>query len=233
MISVDNKEYSNILESIRSEDSAGMGVLIGYRFQDRTYVYSWCSSPKQDIKSKQISSLLTMSLPIEGAVFADWILQHCKELSRLLPSGIQVLGLYSFGEEDLKFDNPSSVPSSVLKLLTDLASELPLEDTLSLFHYNLLDNNCQSGTLDLKVTKNQRKVFQAQEIRPTNLAKLEEIRGLYKLELELGAQGTLQQVIQNLVTEWHLVLENSLVLIDNQIAKEEFLLCNCKQVMEK
>lgn len=63
--------------------------------------------------------------------------------------------------------------------------------------------------------------------------KLEEIRGLYKLDLELGAEGTPQQLIQNLITEWHLLLENSVVLVDKQIAKEDVLLCNCKQVMEK
>ena len=154
MISVDNKEFTNILESIRSKDSADMGALIGYKFQDRSYIYSWCSSPTQDIKSKQISSLLTMPLSVEGAVYSDWILQHCKELSRLLPSGIQVLGLYSFGEEDLKLDNPSLISSSVLKLFSDLSCELPLDDTLCLFHYNMLDNRYQSGILDLKVIEN-------------------------------------------------------------------------------
>lgn len=144
-----------------------------------------------------------------------------------------MLGLYTSGEEDLKLDNPSSIPSSLFKLYSDLASELPLDDTLCLFHYNLLDTHCQSGTLDLKVIKKQRKIFQAQEIRQINLVKLEEIRGIYNIELEFAAQGTLQQVIQNLITEWHLVLENSLVLIDKQIAKEDFLICQCKQVMEK
>jgi hypothetical protein len=151
MISVDSKEFPNILFNLKSKDSADMGVLIGYKYQDRTYIYSWCPTPKQEVKSKQISTLLTMPIFIQDATYADWVLQHTKEVFRLLPSGIQVLGLYSVAEEDLKLDNFALISASVLKLFTDLTSELPLDDSLCLFHFNLLDNRYQTGILDMKV----------------------------------------------------------------------------------
>lgn len=71
MISIDNKEFTNILETIKSNDSANVGVFIGYRFQDRTYIYSCCACPKQAIESKQISSLLLKPISIQGAVYSD------------------------------------------------------------------------------------------------------------------------------------------------------------------
>lgn len=154
MISSDVKDFPIILETLKSKQSADTGVLIGYKYQERFYIYSWCPTPKQSEQSNQLSTLLNTNLSIPEATYSDWVLQHCKELSRFLPAGLQILGLYSVAEEDLKLDNFGLISPLVLKLYSDLVAELCLDDILCVFHYNLLDNRYQTGALDLKVRKN-------------------------------------------------------------------------------
>lgn len=153
MISADSKDFQNTMDSLKSKESADTGILIGYKYQDRYYIYSWCPTPKQSEQSKQLSTLLNTKLSTPDATYLDWVLQHCKELFRFLPSGIQVLGVYSSAEEDLKLDNFTLISPQVIKLYSDLITELALDDAICVFHLNLLDKRFQTGVLDLKVRK--------------------------------------------------------------------------------
>lgn len=62
------------------------------------------------------------------------------------------------------------------------------------------------------------------------MVKLEEIRGIYRIDLELGSDGNGQELIQKLIAEWNLVLENSIFVIDKQIPKDDSVLSALKSV---
>jgi len=68
-------------------------------------------------------------------------------------------------------------------------------------------------------------------MRLINLVKLEEVKGIYRVNLELGADGNGQELIQKLISEWNLVLESSIYVINKQIPKDDSLLSSLKPVV--
>jgi hypothetical protein len=84
-------------------------------------------------------------------VFSDWILQFSKEISRLLPSGLQLLGLFSVADEDLHLENFNLLPSSLVKLYSDFLAEVSHDESLLALHCNLANSKLSYGTVELKV----------------------------------------------------------------------------------
>lgn len=143
--------FANFIDGLKSKDHAETGLLIGYKYQDRSYIYHTIKTPPSEASHKQISTLVTMPLSIENSNHSDWILQHSKEISRFLPGGLIILGLYSVAEEDLRIENFASVPSQIVKLYADFCNEIIQDDILLAFHYNLLEGKYIVGNLDIKV----------------------------------------------------------------------------------
>lgn len=62
------------------------------------------------------------------------------------------------------------------------------------------------------------------------MSKLEEVRCMYRLNLEVGCDGTAQNLLQNLLRDWSLMLDLSVFVIDKQFVKEDIVLSSLKTV---
>ena len=54
---------------------------------------------------------------------------------------------------------------------------------------------------------------------------------MYKLNLEIGKEGTPQSIVQSLLKEWNLILESSVFIFDGQICKEDITITSLKPVL--
>jgi Odorant response abnormal 4-like len=151
MITADSKDFNALINSLKSSESAETGLMVGYKYQDKYYIYFTSKTPASEVSNKSLSTLLSTSLSIPGATYSDWAVQHAKEVARFLPGGLGILGTYSVSEEDLRLENFAYMPNAVLKLYSDITNEITLEDTLLVLHYNLLENKYCTGVVDIKV----------------------------------------------------------------------------------
>ena len=199
MISIDPKDFTIFMDSIKSKQTAETGLFIGYKYQDRYYVYLISKTPAAEASHKQVSALLGLNLPTPDAVYSDWVLQHATEVSRFLPGGLRILGLYSVAEEALRLENFASIPSSIIKVCSDLTQEITKETNLLFLHYNILEQKYCAGNLDIEVRGSQNKSFAIGEVKTTALPKLEEVRCLYRMEIEVRCEGTTQSLMQEIL----------------------------------
>lgn len=71
MISAETKDFGNFIDSLKSKENAETGLLIGYKYQEKFYIYLYVKTPVSEVTHKQVSALLTMNLSIPGAVYSD------------------------------------------------------------------------------------------------------------------------------------------------------------------
>uniref|UniRef100_A0A6B0VBJ4 Putative olfactory receptor 4-like protein n=1 Tax=Ixodes ricinus TaxID=34613 RepID=A0A6B0VBJ4_IXORI len=83
----------------RKATDVTVGVIIGQSTQQRDIVVHVASTPKKDDEeSQEEGDVKSKAAP--GDVEEGWICQHAKQVTRMLPGGIDVLGLFAVGPPD-------------------------------------------------------------------------------------------------------------------------------------
>lgn len=221
MLNIEGKDFNFFIDSLRNKKEAETGLIIGYKYNEKYYVYLISKTPQSEAKHKLVSVLLGLNLPTPDSVYSDWLLQHAVEVSRFLPGGVKILGIYSAAEEFLRLENFTAIPSCILKVCSDLSQEVTKDSNLLFFHYNAIESKYITGNLDIEVKRMQNKIFFPLEVKTMQMAKLEEIRSFYKMELEVSFEGTLQGLMQELLKTWNSMLESAVFVIDKVNSKED------------
>ncbi|CAN7944717.1 unnamed protein product [Ixodes hexagonus] len=84
----------------RKASDVTVGVIIGQSTQQRDVVVHIASTPKKDEEESQEEGDVKSKARSSGDIEETWICQHAKQVTRMLPGGIDVLGLFAVGTPD-------------------------------------------------------------------------------------------------------------------------------------
>ncbi|CAG9334770.1 C1orf27_2 [Blepharisma stoltei] len=208
----DSKEFSTFLENLKGKSSAEIGLFIGYTNLEKSYIYMQANAPTIEISShKNISPLLSCPLTVPETTYADWILEYAKQLSRVLPGGLEILGIFLVSEDDISLESFLGFPEGLLNLLVDLNSEVLEKDSLIVFHFAIQSQKTTAKIIDLK-----NKIISSPELKLATVPKLEEVRCFIKTSLEAAEEENSHIIIQQIIREWGNQLKNNVFSIDGQ-----------------
>ncbi|CAG9329927.1 unnamed protein product [Blepharisma stoltei] len=224
MILAETKDFSAFIETLKDKKSAETGLLIGSWISDKPHIYFQSRTPSLEIQpQKGISALLSTPLTPPEALYSDWVLEHSNQLSRLLPGGLDIIGLFMVSDEELNLESFAFLPSGLLSLLNDLSIEVLSRNSVLLMHFNSCSYKYTLKIVDLKV-----KLITAGDLKLVQLPKLEEIRCFLKVNLEAAGEGIPQLLIQDILKEWNVMLHSCIIFIDKQL-KSDQIIGNLKQ----
>lgn len=197
MIIADSKDFTTFTESLKEKTTAELGFFIGNSYLEKTFIYMQSLIPPIEIPSqKSLIPLLSISLPIPETIYTDWIIEHSKQLSRLLPGGLDIIGMYIISEDDFSLENYSAIPESFLSLLIDINTEVLDRDNLIIHHYNNQNQRQITKIIELKS-----KSITSPELKLSSLPKLEEVRSFVKVALEAADENNPQSIIQDILKQ--------------------------------
>ncbi|KAL1441401.1 hypothetical protein MTO96_001044 [Rhipicephalus appendiculatus] len=99
-VAYDDHVQKLISELVQVKNSLTVGVIIGQSTQQRDIVVHIANTPKKDDEESQEEGDVKQSHKSHGAqadIEEAWICQHAKQVTRMLPGGMDVLGLFAVG----------------------------------------------------------------------------------------------------------------------------------------
>lgn len=209
MLIGDTKEFSNLIEKCRQSRHTKTGLLVGNWAESKAVVYIVADTPELNLEYDNLEALLSAPLEVSGSLYTDWVLEHSKQVSRLLPGGLDLLGIWAVSNEELDLDYLQSLPLGVYSTLKEVKFEVQGGNNYVFFYYCREKNKHKAVLIDIK-----NKHMQNLELKLVNLLKLEEVR--CKLHLKGEVQSpTLKEAAQSLVSEWSKIVFQSKVFIEN------------------
>jgi hypothetical protein len=206
-LNIETKDFNSILGK---DTDVKTGVLIGAVVEAKANVYVLANTPTIPTEADHLLAKLNYKLD-EASTYSDWILEHTRQISRLLPGGLAILGLYTFANEDSLLDpkGSSECLRCVQNILHAINGEVVRGDWLLHLHVTPKPKSVVR-VLDLKTDR-----FTVIELKQGPLMKLEEIRCRMNIVLDSGRQeGTLQNAIQKLLNHWSSQLSYTKYMID-------------------
>ena len=206
-LSIETKDFNSILGK---DTEVKTGLLIGAVVEAKASVYVLANTPTIPTEADNLLAKFNYKLD-EASTYSDWILEHARQISRLLPGGLTILGLYTFANEDSLLDpkGSSECLRCVQNILQAVNGEVVRGDWLLHLHITPKPKSVVR-VLDLKTDR-----FSVIELKQGPLMKLEEIRCRMNIVLDSGSQeGTLQNAIQKLLNHWSSQLSYTKYMID-------------------
>ena len=71
MVTFDSKDFTSFIDLLKATSTAETGILTGYRYQEKYYVYIISKTPSCEVSHKQTSALIAMNLSTPGATYLD------------------------------------------------------------------------------------------------------------------------------------------------------------------
>lgn len=99
-VAYDDHVQKLINELVQVKNALTVGVIIGQSTQQRDIVVHIANTPKKDDEESQEEGdvkLSHKSVGGQGDIEEAWICQHAKQVTRMLPGGMDVLGLFAVG----------------------------------------------------------------------------------------------------------------------------------------
>eukprot|EP00092_Neocalanus_flemingeri_P029901 GFUD01032466.1.p1 GENE.GFUD01032466.1~~GFUD01032466.1.p1 ORF type:complete len:432 (+),score=114.88 GFUD01032466.1:37-1332(+) len=97
----------------------GTGLVVGSLVDDRYYGVFLAETP-QDEEGESVEKTVTKTLDV------GWMVEHAKQVIRLLPGGLTVLGFYIFDSEDI-FEKQDGKIRKLISTVGNLDDEVPEE----------------------------------------------------------------------------------------------------------
>lgn len=206
-LSIETKDFNSILGK---DTEVKTGLLIGAVLEAKASVYVLANTPTIPTEADNLLAKLNYKLD-EASTYSDWILEHARQISRLLPGGLTILGLYTFANEDSLLDPKGN--SECLRCVQNILQAINVEVVRGdwLLHLHITPKpKSVARVLDLKTDR-----FSVIELKQGPPIKLEEIRCRMNIVLDSGSQeGTLQNAIQKLLNHWSSQLSYTKYMID-------------------
>lgn len=99
-VAYDDHVQKLICELVQVKNSLTVGMVIGQSTQQRDIVVHIANTPKKDDEEPQKEGdgkQSHKSLGVQADIEESWICQHAKQVTRMLPGGMDVLGLFAVG----------------------------------------------------------------------------------------------------------------------------------------
>ncbi|KAH6948093.1 hypothetical protein HPB50_022818 [Hyalomma asiaticum] len=99
-VAYDDHVQKLINELVQVKNALTVGVIIGQSTQQRDIVVHIANTPKKDDEESQEEGDVKLphkSVGGQGDIEEAWICQHAKQVTRMLPGGMDVLGLFAVG----------------------------------------------------------------------------------------------------------------------------------------
>lgn len=134
---------SSVADALSAKKEVALGLIIGVISEGYACIYHQVYTPPTVVPLPDtLGGILKTALDDSGANYADWLLEHSRQVSKLLPAGLQVLGLFVTEAEPALMELRST--SKLLQPLTQLLAELCAELTLSFALLYLANSKHQS-----------------------------------------------------------------------------------------
>ncbi|XP_071575950.1 protein odr-4 homolog isoform X2 [Temnothorax nylanderi] len=225
------------LAALAKPDGYVIGLILGQSSGQKDYIVHLAKSPPPLSKNVVEETLIGSSAPAEQDVAntyirsvkdipMSWVADHAKHVTRMLPGGMWVLGIFIVGPEDT-LDNTSNVQ----KLKSVLGA---IHKTLSWNNKYLCGNN-QDEKLILSFNSVKQKYicksidiakdsmlkpadwkFQEKATRWYQLEALVDFDKLYLIDADKDPE-TLKKQLQNILTNVVDLIESSLIVIEGEV----------------
>lgn len=222
-LNIETKDLNSILGK---DTEIKTGLLIGAVLESKAYVYVLANTPSIPTEADNLYNKLNYKVD-EASRYSDWIIEHSRQIGRLLPGGLSILGLYSFSNDESLLDGKGSSECvrCIQNVLQTINNEVVRGEWLVHLH---LTPKPKSIVRSFEFKSDRVCVIELKQGTPI---KLEELRCNMSIELDSGNQeGTLQNAIQKLLNHWSSQLNYTKFMIDGLTDPESQLL-NLKPVI--
>lgn len=110
-----------VLEEKLSEISSGTGVVVGSVVDDKYYGVFLAETPADEEEGAEKT--------VKTSLDVGWMVEHAKQVIRLLPGGLTVLGFYIFNSEDI-FEKQDGKIRKLISSVGKIDSDVPDEPIL-------------------------------------------------------------------------------------------------------
>lgn len=185
---------SAVLKRIVEVTNLSIGILICSIGKRNLYIRHAAPTPSSGIaQQSDLISMLQANLQIEGNTYSDWLVEHFKQASRMLPTGLCCGGIYITEVPQALIESKSGSSKVLLALLNDIASTLGISELVLL--------TTHQGKVSCGFKDSVRLV--QTEIKASAMPDLQQIRCL--IPINIGAtseQSSMKETYNRLMKEW-------------------------------
>ncbi|CAG9328012.1 unnamed protein product [Blepharisma stoltei] len=190
-----------IYQLFQNSDENFTGLIIGLIDGENTYGYQLVETPEIKVDySLPIVPLLNSNIESEEGKYKDWILEHARQVSRLLPGGISIIGFFTVSE-DKEFLNTKLVSPAVKEVNNLLAAlrndEYSKSDQLIHLHLQIYSEERICKLIDIKNFKSN-----VMKIEIAELPILRTVRAKVRFYAEKELTENPLNDIKDLITNW-------------------------------
>jgi hypothetical protein len=143
--------------------------------------------------------MMQTSLQVEGATFTDWLLEHCRQVSRMLPTGLSCRGVYITEVPQSLTESKSASSRQLFDILSSVAVILGSSELVLL--------TSSQGKVHCRLKNSAR--FVSVELKAVALPELVTLRCLVPCNIGVARElAPLDEILIKLVKQWASQLEH-------------------------
>ena len=194
------------------QSSAKSGVVVG----TGDCIYHLAYTPPTSVDTNQLL-FDTLSVKLSNtSTYADWVVEHFKQVSKMLVGGLRVLGLFTTGEVDSIYDSKQTAQQKdVLQLLTKINKHIKA-NTLIHLHFSSVQSVCRELNFESLKTTTLHLVLE-------DLVPLQKVAALVPVFIQTQETQVGEQV-HHLISELSKSFMKSFILVDKSQSRAKIYL---------
>jgi len=143
--------------------------------------------------------MIRASLQVEGTTYSDWLIEHCKQVSRMLPTGLSIGGIYITETSPTLIEAKTGKSKVVMDLLNDISAELQVSQLLLMI--------TSQGKAICGVKDSVRLV--TTEFKAISIPELMPLRCLVPINIGVSSEGSsIAETFSKLMKQWEIQLRH-------------------------
>ncbi|XP_077986885.1 protein odr-4 homolog [Glandiceps talaboti] len=226
---VAEESTQSYIENLYGNHQWLVGLIVGQNSPQKDFVVQFIRTPviDEEVDSNDAKKRSTNKTTL-GDVDEQWVAEHASQISRMLPGGVTVIGIFAFASPDVMTKSQAKLRQIIFAIQKTMKKQevIPKEDTFSeriLLQICAVTRKTTCRTVDVSDHKSSFRPaewkYQSFVNRWSSLQSQVVVDVKLQINSQISHKSSFSKQVKNALQPWCRMISNSLTLVGGKIRK--------------